>query len=167
VGLKKQEPPSAAPNRPKWQMPGMPVPDAPPPVFASWADYLARTSYSERMRRCHAASKKANRKRLLSDAVNFRLRGQDVWLVVEAARGRCVHCGSLAVENRPSNPTTGAPLSWAQVGRRIGSLEHARWRFDGGGNNLSNLAWSCLWCNTWETERRTNAGDHGGYYPQD
>src|SRR5258707_4186324 len=83
---------------------------------------------------------------------------------MEAAQGRCAHCGALAVENRPSSPT-GVPLPWAQVGRRIGSLEHVRWRYGGGGNDLSNLAWCCLWCNTWPKERRRGATDHGGYFP--
>jgi hypothetical protein len=162
VGL--QNPPPLKPVT--WQMPGMPVPDPPPPAFVSWADFLARTSRSERMARCYAAAKKANRKRLLSDAPNTRLSAQDVWVIMEAAQGRCAHCGSLAVENRPSTPA-GAPLPWAQVGRRIGSLEHLRWRFGGGDNNLSNLAWACLWCNTWQTERSSIAVDHGGYYPKD
>jgi hypothetical protein len=162
VGL--QNPPSLKPI--KWQMPGMPVPEPPPPVFRSWADYLARTSERERMARCYAAAKTANKKRLLSDAPTTRLTAQDVWAVIEAARGRCAHCGSLAVESRPSSPT-GAPMPWAQVGRRIGSLEHVRWRCGGGDNDLSNLAWACLWCNTWQSERRPQALDHGGYYPQD
>ena len=147
-------------------MPGTPVSAAPPPVFTSWADYLKRTSRSERMVRCYAAAKKANRKRLLSDAPSSRLSGPDVWNVIEAARGRCVHCGSLAIETRPS-ASNGAPIAWAQVGRRIGSLEHVRWRFGGGGNDLSNLAWACLWCNTWPAERRPNAPDHGGFYPDE
>jgi hypothetical protein len=160
VGL--QNPPPLKPI--KWQMPGMAVPDARPPVFASWDDYLARTSERKRLARCRDAAKKANRKRLLSDAPTTRLTAQDVWAVIQAAKGRCAHCGSLAVENRPSS-ATGAPIPWAQVGRRIGSLEHVRWRYGGGGNDLSNLAWACLWCNTWHSERRPQALDHGGYYP--
>jgi hypothetical protein len=162
VGL--QNPPPFKPV--KWQMPGMPVPEPPQPAFASWADYLARTSERQRMARCYAAAKKANRKRLLSDVPFTQLSAQDVWAVMEAAKGRCAHCGSLAVENRPSSPT-GAPVPWAQVGRRIGSLEHVRWRYGGGSNDLSNLAWACLWCNTWPTERRPGALDHAGYYPRD
>jgi hypothetical protein len=162
VGL--QNPPPLKPV--KWQMPDMPVPDPPAPVFATWADYIARTSERERMARCYAAAKKANRKRLLSDAPTTRLSARDVWAVMQSARGRCAHCGSLAVENRPSSPT-GAPVPWAQVGRRIGSLEHVRWRFGGGGNDMSNLAWACLWCNTWQSERCPQALDHGGYYPGD
>ncbi len=165
VKLKRYGPP--APRRPKWQMPGDPVPDAPPPVFASWADYLARTTYGERMRRCHAAAKKANRKRLLSSTPKVFLRGIDVWNVIEEVKGRCFHCGSLAVENRPSAPN-GAPIAWAQVGRRIGSLEHLHSRFSGDfDNEFWNLAWACLWCNTWPQERFPNAHDHGGFYPVD
>jgi hypothetical protein len=38
-------------------------------------------------------------------------------------------------------------------------------RFDGGDNNLSNLSWACLWCNTWPSERKHRASDHGGFYP--
>ena len=151
---------------PKWQIPGTPVPDPPPPVFSSWADYLQRTTRKERMVRCYAAAKKANRKRLLSSAPSSRLSGSDVWNVIEAARGRCAHCGSLAVERRPSAPN-GAPIAWAQVGRRIGSLEHVHWRFGGGDNDLSNLAWACLWCNTWPAERRPHSLDHGGFYPDE
>lgn len=151
---------------PRWQMPGALVSEAPAPLFASWTDYLQRTTQRERMARCYAAAKKANRKRLMSLVPSNRLSGTDVWNVIEQARGRCAHCGSLAVEARPSSPT-GAPVAWAQVGRRIGSLEHLLRRFDGGDNDLSNLAWSCLWCNTWPSERRSNAVDHGGFYPVD
>jgi len=162
---KKQFPTPPRPSR--WQMPGSPVPAAGPPIYASWTDYLANTTYGQRMRRCYAAAKKANRKRLLSASPGFHLSGQDVWAVIENASGRCIHCGSLAVEGRPSHPTTGQPLPWAHVGRRIGSLEHLRWRLGGGDNDLSNLAWACLWCNTWEVARRWHATDHGGYFPTD
>ena len=155
---------NAQPPSRKWQMPGAPVPDPPPPVYQSWEDYLAQTTAPQRMGRCHAASKKANRKRLLSAPPTVRLRGRDVWRVVEGARGRCAHCGSLAVESRPSDHR-GAPIAWAQVGRRIGSLEHAKARYEGGDNFIANLAWACLWCNTWPAERRPGATDHGGYFP--
>jgi len=148
----------------KWQMPGMTVPDAPPPMFLSWADYIKRTSYSQRMARCHAAAKKANRERLLSSAPETKLCGADIWSLFETARGRCAYCGSLAVETRPSN-SQGAPVPWAQVGRRVGSVEHRRMRVTGGGNQVSNLTWACLWCNDHPGERRPNAADHGGYYP--
>ena len=52
----------------KWQMPGAPTPDPPPPVFLSWNDYLARTPRSQRMKRCNARAKKANAKRLMSNS---------------------------------------------------------------------------------------------------
>jgi len=150
----------------RWQMPGAPTALAPPPTYASWEDYIACVDVATRMARCAQAAKKANKKRLLSETPVTRLTALDVWNVLEAARGRCAHCGSLAVENRPSSPT-GAPIAWAQIGRRIGSLEHVRWRFGGGGNDLTNLAWSCLWCNTWKSERRSGGTDHGGYYPEE
>jgi hypothetical protein len=139
----------------------------PAPIFASWDDYTARTSPSELVARCRETAKRANRKRLLSTIPELKLTSQDVWAILEAARGRCVHCGSLAVERRPSNPITGAPLPWEEIGRRIGSLEHIRSRFGGGDNHRDNLAWSCLWCNTWRSERRLGATDHGGYFPTD
>ena len=111
--------------------------------------------------------KKANRKRLLSPAPKVQLRGIDVWDVLAEVKGRCFHCGSRAVEARPSAPN-GAPIAWAQVGRRIGSLEHIHSRFGGDfDNEFWNLAWCCLRCNTWEAERRPGATDHGGYYPED
>lgn len=158
-------------NRPppqaRWQMPGVPTADPGPPVYVSWEDYLARTTNTQRMARCYAASKKANRKRLLSASLQHRLTGPLVWKVIEAARGRCVHCNSLAVENRPSDAKTGQPLPWAQVGRRVGSLEHVEWRMGGGDNDWQNLAWACLWCNTWPSERRWGATDHGGFFFDD
>ena len=153
-------------STPRIQWPHVETALAPSPTFRSFDDYLVRTTVTERMGRCNAAAKKANRERLLSAAPEFRLCGEDVWAVCQAARGRCVHCKSLAVERRPSKPN-GAPAQWAQVGRRISSLEHRRWRVGGGKNDLSNLAWSCLWCNTWPTERRPGATDHGGFYPDD
>jgi len=173
----------------------------PPPLYASWSDYLSRTSNIDRMKRCHAASKRANRvhrcqlrrkyalKELLLETLRIaiktpcahcgsppggtctgevRLKGSDIWGLIESAEGRCCYCNSLAIESRPSNPSSGAPLPWANVGRRIGSLEHVDpYSIDGRINELSNLAWSCLWCNTWPKERRPNALDHGGHYPTD
>lgn len=75
------------------------------------------------------------------------------------------HCGSLAVEKRPST-ATGQPLPWDAVGRRIGSLGHRIARFNRGTNALSNLCWSCLWCNTWPDDRKRGATDHGGWHPE-
>lgn len=130
-----------------------------PPVFASWFDYLRRTSKSDRMRRCRAAANTANRKdRVFTNTIP--MTAWRVKQIMDEAEGRCVYCGSLAVEKRPHG-------SWAKIGRRIGSLEHLRSAGEGGGNNFSNLAWACLWCNVWRSERRPYALDHGGYYPDD
>ena len=60
----------------------------------------------------------------MSGAPDVKITGADVWAVLEAAKGRCEHCRSLAVESRPSGPN-GKPLPWTQVGRRIGSLGHS------------------------------------------
>ena len=85
--------------------------------------------------------------------------------VIRKTQGRCVHCGSpLALEGRPSKPN-GAPTSWEHVGRRIGSLEHIMMALEGGTNAAENLAWSCLWCNVWHSERVPGATDHGGIQP--
>lgn len=138
--------------------------DRPLPRFASWADFLARTTAADRQRWCGRKAKTANRERLMSGRPEAQITGSQVWAVLESARGRCAHCGSLAVENRPSKPN-GAPAPWAAVGRRIGSLEHVESRFEGGANCAGNLAWCCLWCNTWQTERRLGATDHGGWFP--
>jgi hypothetical protein len=89
-----------------------------------------------------------------------RLTTDNVWRVLEAARGRCSYCGSLAVEGRPS-AGNGAPTAWEQVGRRIGSLGHRLGRVNGGDNVPENLVWSCLWCNVWMEERTWGASDHG------
>lgn len=98
------------------------------------------------------------------EAPDVKITGADVWAVLEAAKGRCEHCRPLAVESRLSGPN-GKPLSWAQVGRRIGSLGHRQARFSGGSNAPGNLSWTCLWCNTWPSERHPGATDHGGIPP--
>lgn len=134
------------------------------PLYASWEDFLNRTTPSERMAWCRAKASKANRPRLMSGPPDVRIVGSDVWAVLENARGRCEYCGSLAVENRPST-ADGKPIGWAQVGRRIGSLGHRVARFNGGSNAPVNLSWACLWCNTWPDERRPGATDHGGIQP--
>lgn len=131
-------------------------PATPPPVFLSWADYLARTSERDRLAWCRRKARKANHGLSPSDSRWMSALG--VWAIVEAARGRCVYCRSLAVERAPSDPTTGSLLRWGQVGRRIGSLEHV---------TGTTLAWCCMWCNTWPHERRPLATDHGGYHPED
>jgi hypothetical protein len=139
------------------------------PVFRSFADYLMQTTHRERWERWKQSAKRANRKRLLSDPVDVRVRPEDVWEVVKAARGRCAHCGSLAVEGRPSY-RAGSPAPWEQVGRRIGSLGHRQLRFLGGSNAPANLQWECLWCNTWTARgvlQERGALDRGGFHPKE
>jgi hypothetical protein len=138
--------------------------DRPAPVYESWTDYLANTTAAERQQWCRAKAKIANRTRLMSGPPDAKISGDHVWAVLSTAEGRCEHCGSLAVERRPSGPG-GRPRAWASIGRRIGSLGHRLARFNGGSNQPSNLCWSCLWCNTWPEERRTGATDHGGHHP--
>jgi hypothetical protein len=121
-----------------------------------------RTTPAERMIKCREAAKFANRRSLSPHLLS----GDDVWAVMTAARGRCVYCGSPAVEKKPSK-VNGTSARWAQFGRRIGTLEHLRGLARGGDNDPSNLAWACLWCNTshLERERRKGATDHGGFHP--
>jgi hypothetical protein len=135
-----------------------------PPVYVSWEDFLDRTTPAVRMAWSRKKAMRANRSRLMSGAPDVKISGAEVWSVLETASGQCEYCGSLAVENRPSGPG-GRPLAWSQVGRRVGSLEHRAARFNGGSNALSNLGWVCLWCNTWPSERRPGAADHGGIQP--
>src|SRR6185437_14481823 len=59
-------------NALKWQMPGSAAAEPPPPIYSCWEDYICRTTRTQRMQRCYAAAKKANRKRLLSDAPGHR-----------------------------------------------------------------------------------------------
>jgi hypothetical protein len=139
-------------------------PAAGPPVYASWEDFVDRTTPAQRVAWCRSKAQRANRPRLMSGPPDVKITGSDVWAVLKAAQGRCEYCGSLAVENRPSAPS-GKPLPWAQVGRRIGSLGHRVARFNGGSNARDNLSWACLWCNTWPGERRQGATDHGGIQP--
>jgi hypothetical protein len=138
--------------------------ETPPPLYTSWYEYLAGTTAEERLRWCQAKAKTANRTRLMSGAPERPITATEVWDVLDAANGRCAHCGSLAVEPRPSGPN-GRPEPWAHIGRRIGSLGHRLARFNGGTNDAANLCWSCLWCNTWPSERRPGATDRGGIHP--
>jgi hypothetical protein len=148
---------SPAPANPP---PEAPATGRPAPRFASWHSYIERTSEAERRRWCAQKAHKANASRLMSGAPKHRVTADEVLAVLTAAQGRCAHCGSLALENRPSTPA-GHPAPWAPVGRRIGSLGHRVARFHGGLNTPPNLVWSCLWCNTWPSERVSGATDRG------
>lgn len=146
--------------RPMPARPAQSMTKPPAPLYASWNEYLARTTSGERRAWCARKAKKANGDRLMSGRPEDRITAEDVWAILQGAQGRCAHCGSLAVESRPSKPN-GAPAPWEHVGRRIGSLGHVLARFNGGTNTPDNLVWSCLWCNTWPEERRAGATDHG------
>jgi hypothetical protein len=117
-------------------------------------------------------AERANRKPLCSKAPTKKVTTLQVWYVLRDAKGRCTHCGSLAVETLKSNPIMGSPVKWGPIGRRVGSLEHIKGRFLGGDNDFANLAWSCLLCNNWIAESPRKQGiscrgstDSGGYYP--
>jgi len=138
--------------------------EEPPPRYQSWTDFLSFTTPAERQAWCRLKAKTANRPRLMSGTPDEKVTPETVWEVCEAALGRCTHCDSLAVEGRPSG-VDGRPAVWAHVGRRIGSLGHRVARFNGGTNDRDNLSWSCLWCNTWPSERRQGASDHGAVLP--
>lgn len=144
--------------------PASPPSPRPPAIYDSWSDFLAKTTQAGRRAWCAAKAQKANAPRLMSGRPASRITPDDVLAILEGARGRCSHCGSLAAEKRPSN-SDGSPIAWEHVGRRIGSLGHVTSRFQGGSNDRSNLAWSCLWCNTWPEERVRGARDHGGHFP--
>jgi hypothetical protein len=135
----------------------------PPPVFLSFEDWLDLTTEGERAAWCREKAKTAN-KRWSDIPPEMRVTTEQVMALLLAARGCCVFCGSLAVELRPVNPATGKRDGpWAQVGRRIGTLEHVN-------NQPHVLAWCCKWCNTWGDRypevRRFGLADHAGYYPQ-
>jgi hypothetical protein len=124
----------------------------PPPRYASWDDFLTRTTLAERRRWCAQKAGKANRERLMSGRPEIKITTEQVWTVLEAAQGRCHHCGSLAVERRPS-AANGAPLPWNLLGRRVGSLGHLLSRFHGGSNTWTT--WSGHVCGA--TPGRPNA----------
>jgi hypothetical protein len=131
------------------------------PLYRTFDQYLAGTTERERRAWCQMKAKRANRPRLMSGVPDVKLTADAVLNVFMEAQGRCAHCGSLAVENRPSNDK-GHPMPWDAVGRRIGSLDHSDTRVGGGSNAAGNMRWACLWCNTWPNQRIPGATDHGG-----
>ena len=130
------------------------------PLYRTFDQYLAATTEAQRRKWCQKKASQANRPRLMSGTPDVKLTADDVMQVLMEANGRCAHCGSLAVENRPSNEQ-GHPTKWDPIGRRIGSLDHSDTRVGGGSNARGNLRWSCLWCNTWPNQRIPGAIDHG------
>ena len=133
----------------------------PPPKFLTYEAFHEGTPLREIRAWCARKADRANRPRLLSGAPTERIGTQDVYDILHAAKGRCTHCGSLAVEGAPTHPETRKPMPWGHIGRRIGSLDHTVARIDGGANTVVNLRWSCHWCNTWISERIPGATDHG------
>lgn len=132
------------------------------PKFDSWEEFLSQTTERERSSWCKGKANKSNRKRLLSGTPIRKIKASDVWKVLESAKGKCFYCGSLALEHQPR--VNGKVIPWAYMGRRIGALHHISKNRETDYNDINNLRWACLWCNTWPTERRKGAEDHGGYY---
>lgn len=131
------------------------------PYYRSWDEYLAWEPYSDIKTMCAKKAYLANRKRLASPQPDIKLKAVGVLAILVLAEGRCFHCNSLCVERMPVRDD-GRLAPWGHVGRRLGSLGHIVARIEGGDNDLANLQWECMWCNTWPTERRWNATDHGG-----
>jgi hypothetical protein len=126
-----------------------------------------RARYADRWSWFRQKAKRANRRaRVRGD--HGRLTTDDVAAVYDAAAGRCHHCGSLADQPAPGGP-------WDATGRRIGTIDHvqqrgvaAPWAGEEAHlwNIVENLVWCCMWCNTWTSERRPGATDHGGLHPR-
>ena len=152
-------------RRPPWQMPGSETLDPPPPLYASWEDYLARTSPAERLAWCAAKAKVANRTRLLSAAPKLKLTGREVLRVLEAAKGRALIAAPRLLravhQGRKGHQPHGCKSVVVSEAWTI-----RRGRYGGGDNDVANLGWSCPWCNTWPSEWRRHAPDHGGHYPE-
>jgi len=135
--------------------------EIPEVVYTSWEDFLERTPDRDIRTWCSRKAQSANRERFMSGKQEHRLTAQQVYDVLFSSQGRCDYCGSLCVERRPSG-LNGRPAKWENVGRRIGSLGHKTALMNGGTNDISNLCWSCLWCNVWPSERVMGATDRGG-----
>ena len=76
------------------------------PVFASWQEYLAKTTPAERRLRCRLIAKRANRQRLLSPSVSIKLLEDDVWTLIEAAEAAFIvgPWRSKRVHRAPTGP---------------------------------------------------------------
>ena len=79
--------------------PAPPTGEIPPmPGYATWTDFLQRSVPGERGHWCVTKARKANRERLMSGRPETRITAEDVWTILEAARGRCARrdcCGSF------------------------------------------------------------------------
>jgi hypothetical protein len=56
-----------------------------PPVYASWEDFLDRTTPAARMAWCRKKAMRANRSRLMSGAPDMKITGADVWALLRMA----------------------------------------------------------------------------------
>ena len=130
--------------------------------YDSWEDFISNTTERERLAWCRGKANKSNSKRLLAGTPVQKIKALDVWKVLESVKGKCFYCGSLALEQQPR--VNGKSISWSYMGRRIGALHHIRKNREKDYNDINNLRWACLWCNTWPKERRKGAEDHDGYY---
>jgi hypothetical protein len=131
--------------------------------YKSWEEFVAEVPDREVRRWCCSKARGANKSRFMSGIQEYRITTQVVYDLIVGAKGRCRYCNSLCVERMPlTNNKTLAP--WGNIGRRIGSLGHMTALVNGGSNAIVNLCWSCMWCNTWPSERVWQAANHGGLY---
>lgn len=134
-------------------------PSVPEPQYHSFAEFQENVPKAIVRNWCQQKARNANRFRLMSGEPHLKITPEDILGLLLRAEGRCYYCGSLCVEKSPHLGRK--PMPWGLVGRRIGSIEHLKGRASGGDNDLDNLRWCCLWCNTWKTERIPGATDHG------
>lgn len=139
--------------------------EIPLPLWLTFEAFLDGVPMREIRYWCGRKAERANRPRLMSGRPEQRITTDDVVSVLTTARGHCSYCGSLAVEGAPMCQETRRPLPWADIGRRIGSLDHVVARIDGGPNAIDNLRWCCYWCNAGPSERISGAMDHGAIQP--
>jgi hypothetical protein len=136
----------------------------PPPVrFRTWDNFVTMNE-SDRLQRCEDEAKFASQNGFLPWHNPKHLDGQGVSLLLNAARGRCHYCKSLALESRPAE-WEDAPSVWTPIGRRIGTVAYDAEPGINGCKGTIRPIWCCLWCKTWPDERKAEAPDHGGYYP--
>ena len=70
------------------------------PKFNTWNEFFDTTE-KERLSWCSSKASFSNKKRLLAGISVQKIMASDVWKVLEAAKGKCFYCGSLALEHLP------------------------------------------------------------------